>query len=181
MKKYVCLLLAMLMTVSLVGCGDSPKTGNISSNSPTVNDVLEQQMNAGDTSPEPESSGEKKEIKTGTVTDVDIDLTVLDGTMVYSEVYNMLSDPAAYVGKTVKMNGDFALYYSEEYDQYYYACVIADATACCSQGLEFVLAGDYVYPDDYPELGDEITVAGTFDTYMEGEYQYCNLVDASFV
>lgn len=63
-------------------------------------------------------------------------------------------------------------------DAIYYACVIADATACCSQGLEFVLEGDYTYPDDYPELGTDITVVGTFDTYDENGQTYCHLIDA---
>lgn len=35
-----------------------------------------------------------------------------------------------------------------------------------------------VGPEDYPELGDTITVTGIFDTYIEGEYQYCQLIDA---
>ena len=65
-------------------------------------------------------------------------------------------------------------------DQIYFACIIADATACCSQGLEFFLAGEYTYPDDYPELGTEITVSGTFETYDEDGYMYCHLVDAVF-
>ena len=64
--------------------------------------------------------------------------------------------------------------------QVYYACVIADATACCQQGLEFVLSGNHTFPDDYPEVGEEITVTGTFGTYEEGGYQYCQLTEAEF-
>ena len=115
---------------------------------------------------------------------VDVDLTTLSSTMVYSEVYNMMVSPESYVGKTIKMNGQFALYQSVDAngnlipDQIYFACVIADATACCSQGLEFVLAGEHSYPDDYPELGTEITVVGTFQTYEDNGYMYCHLVDA---
>ena len=45
-----------------------------------------------------------------------------------------------------------------------------DATACCAQGIEFVLTEDYVYPDDYPEVDEEICVVGVFDTYQEGDY-----------
>ena len=118
---------------------------------------------------------------------VDVDLTVLSSTMVYSEVYNMMCTPDDYIGKTVKMEGQFALYQSVDEngtlipDQIYFACVIADATACCSQGLEFVLAGEHSYPDDYPELGTEITVIGTFQTYEENGYMYCQLVDARMV
>ncbi len=109
---------------------------------------------------------------------IDVDLTQLSSTMIYSEVYNMMNESDTYVGKTVKMGGQFALYQNSDGTKNYYAVVIADATACCSQGLEFVLEGDYTYPEDYPELGTEITVTGTFDTYDEDGYQYCHLVDA---
>lgn len=88
----------------------------------------------------------------------------------------MVYTPEDYMGKTVKMNGTFSIYESD--DRNYYTRLISDATACCSQGIEFVLDEDYTYPDDYPELGSEITVTGTFDTYTEGELTYCQLVDA---
>ena len=52
------------------------------------------------------------------------------------------------------------------------------ATTSASQGLEFVLAGEHSYPADYPELGTEITVVGTFQTYEENGYMDCHLVNA---
>jgi len=113
-------------------------------------------------------------------TKVDIDLTKLSSTMVYSEVYNMMSMPENYIGKTVRMEGDFYTYYDENQNQYYFACLIRDATACCAQGIEFVLAGDYTYPDDYPEEGSSVCVSGVFDTYEDGPYTYCTLRNAKF-
>ena len=110
--------------------------------------------------------------------EVDVDLTILSSTMVYSEVYNMISNPEEYLGKTVRMKGPFAFFHDEATDNYYFACIIQDATACCAQGIEFVLTEDYVYPDDYPEVDEEICVVGVFDTYMEGEYRYCTLRNA---
>jgi len=53
--------------------------------------------------------------------------------------------------------------------------------ACCAQGLEFAFAGKPVYPDDYPELGAEITVVGTFEWYEEDGCRYYRLGNASFV
>lgn len=108
----------------------------------------------------------------------DVDLTALSATMVYSEVYNMTVTPDDYLGKTVKMNGSFSIYQDPDTGKNYYACIIADATSCCSQGIEFVLEGDCSYPEDYPELGEEITVSGVFDTYEEDGYTYCQLIDA---
>lgn len=113
--------------------------------------------------------------------EADVDLTILSSTMVYSEVYNMMVTPNDYIGKTVKMTGVFAVYEDESTGNIYYACIIQDATACCSQGIEFVLEGDYVYPDDYPELGETITIEGEFETYTEGEDMYCRLKNAKML
>lgn len=109
---------------------------------------------------------------------IDIDLTNASATVVYSEVYDMMYFPENYVGKTIKMDGLFTYYYDEAMDKYYFACIIMDATACCSQGIEFELTDDYVYPDDYPEDGGDICVVGTFDTYEEDGFTYCVLRDA---
>ena len=93
----------------------------------------------------------------------------------------MLDVPENYVGKTVKMKGAFDCYHDEAADQYYFACIIQDATACCAQGIEFILTDDYRYPDDYPEIGNEICVIGTFDTYTEGDFTYATLRDAKLL
>ncbi len=95
---------------------------------------------------------------------IDVDLTSLSSTMVYSEVYNMVFYPENYVGKTVKMKGSYAIFYDEDMEKYYHTCIISDATACCAQGIEFELTDDYAFPDDYPEEDDVVCVTGTFDT-----------------
>lgn len=110
-------------------------------------------------------------------TTVDIDLTNLSSTMVYSEVYNMMYEPENYIGKTVKMEGTTSIFHDETTGVTYYACVIADATACCQQGLEFVLADSYDQ-SDYPELDQYIVVKGVFETYEENGITYCHLVNA---
>lgn len=45
--------------------------------------------------------------------------------------------------------------------------------------IEFVLGGDYSYPDDYPAIGTEITVVGKFNYYTEGFTTYCQLLNAN--
>lgn len=112
---------------------------------------------------------------------VDLDLTVLSSTMVYSEVYNMMLSPDDYVGKRIKMEGIFSIYYDEGSEKYYFACIIMDATACCSQGIEFEPSDEYSYPEDFPEAGSFVCVEGVFDTYMEGENMYCTLRDAGLI
>ena len=114
---------------------------------------------------------------------VDVDLTQLSSTMVYSEVYAMMTEPENYIGKTVRMHGNFA---TQEYNgQRLYACIVQDATACCAQGLEFEPESTLSYPDDFPEPGAEITVTGTFDSYKEevdgNTYIYLVLRNAQMV
>ena len=91
----------------------------------------------------------------------------------------MLYTPDDYIGKTVKMKGAFAYYEDPETKEQYFACIIADAMACCSQGLDFIPTDEYTYPDDYPELNAEITVTGTFEIYEKNGIQYCGLANAA--
>ncbi len=111
----------------------------------------------------------------------DVDLTQLSSTMVYSEVFSMMMAPEDYVGKTVKMTGLYSYFHDELTDKDYSACVVQDATACCAQGIEFVLTDDYHYPEDYPEIDEEITVTGVFSLYTEGEYTFFTLKNAELL
>lgn len=205
MKKSFYILLCMVISLSLAGCGSSGdnSSGISSSQQNSVSDVLESGMEAydsqsssynGQTDGTAESSaGQRRsgisanapapeapdpDAALSSTEGIDIDLTALSSTMVYAEVYDMVSDPDKYIGRTVRMRGDFASYHDETGGRYYFGCIIRDATACCAQGIEFVLTDDYVYPDDYPEEGSEVTVTGAFDTYREGESLYCTLRDA---
>ena len=122
-------------------------------------------------SKQPETTGENSAGK------IDVDLTALSSTMVYSEVYNMLNAPEGYVGKTVKMTGGYSAFMDESTGAVYRVCMIADAAACCAQGTEFVLKEG----EEYPEMESDITVVGTFQLYDENGSTYCHLVDASII
>lgn len=41
---------------------------------------------------------------------VDIDLTKMSSTMVYSTVFNMVNNPVKFVGKTMRMRGEYTTY-----------------------------------------------------------------------
>ncbi len=118
---------------------------------------------------------------TEAASDVDVDLTSLSSTFVYSEVYNMMTNPDDYMGKKICMEGAFSHYHDDTTGKDYYACIIQDATACCSQGIEFEFEGEHKYPEDYPEEGATIRVEGVYDTYMEGDSKYCTLRAARFL
>ena len=124
MKKLFCVLLAALLLCTLAACGHE------------------------DTAQKPAAEAAEDTAA------LDIDLTVLSSTMVYSEVYSMMSFPDDYIGNTVKMKGQFAIGYVYN----------TDGT-----------------PDEYPELGAEITVVGTFEWYEEDGFRYYRLGNASFV
>lgn len=108
--------------------------------------------------------------------DADVDLTILSSTMVFGEVFNIVISPEEYLGKTIKIRGEYYSYYDNETDNNHFFVVIADAAACCQQGLEFVLNEDYRYPEDYPEDGAEIEFTGVFDEYEEAGHTYYYLI-----
>ena len=182
MKRLFCLLLAACVMLSLCACGkDSEKdAGN---DTPSSNVEVSAPPESIPTPKEQETPGKSKPSHPS-AGKVDVDLTVLSSTMVYSEVYNMLyNDPAHYLGKTVKARGTFSIYQLVtdgvlQPDPVSYACIISDATACCAEGMEFVLKDDLAYPDDYQELGAELTVIGEFQSYEENGMTWYHLVNA---
>ena len=107
---------------------------------------------------------------------VDFDIAAMSETMAYSFVYQMLNDPKTYLTKTVRVRGPLAISHFDQTDKDYYYVVIADTTACCSQGLEFRLPENAVLPAD----GETVEIVGTFSTYDElNVTYYC--VDATDV
>ena len=192
MKRIFCLLLAVCMMASLCACGkDSEKdagndtpSSDVEVSAPTESIPAPNEQETQDEQQTPEEPEQTQTSADG----VDVDLTVLSSTMVYSEVYNMLYFyPEDYYGKNVKMTGQFNVYQWVDESGIVadmpvaYACIISDATACCAEGVEFVLEGDYTYPDDYPELGTEITVIGEFQSYEENGVTWYHLVNARMV
>jgi hypothetical protein len=208
MNKWISILLCLVLVLAVTGCGNSSSANKPGSNQPAgVNDVIEQGMAEADSKKSDSTSQplennsqnqqntESQEMKTlepsleadttskpdGSADGVDVDLTMLSSTMVYSEVYNMMTTPDDYIGKVVKMNGAFTVFHDEGSSDYFFACIVKDATACCAQGIEFLLAGEHSYPKDYPYEGDEICVVGVYDTYKDGDSTYCTLKNAKIV
>ena len=154
MKKTALILSLVLCAVSFVSCGSS-------------------------SSVESSESEQTTESVPAAEEGIDYDLTTMSSTMIYSTVSNMLLYPDVYEGKMVKLEGNFSVYHDEKADKYLFAAIVPDATACCQQGIEFVLDGDYKYPDDYPEEGQSITIKGKFTTYNEYGFNYAQLQNAT--
>ena len=165
------------MAVVLVGCG-SPEAASVQKTEVAEEQVAEElEVEVEDS----ESLENELLLEDETVEadpGVDLDLTALSSTMVYSEVFNMMMAPEEYEGKTIKMDGVCNVYQDSETGKTYYACIVQDATQCCSQGLEFVLDESQYEASDYPENGDEIVISGDFSTYTEGEYQYITILNS---
>ena len=109
MKRIFCLLLAACMMLSLCACGKG-REKDAGNDTLSSNEEVSASAESIPTPKEQETPGESKPSQPA-AGKVDVDLTVLSSTMVYSEVYNMLYyDQESYYGKTVKANGIFAIY-----------------------------------------------------------------------
>ncbi|MCR5305530.1 MAG: hypothetical protein K6E36_03415 [Oscillospiraceae bacterium] len=168
--RYLAVVSALLLT----GCGNT--------NTQKIDDLIAAQENTNkpaaeqtETSAPPKPAVDVPDASNG---EYDVDLTVLDSNMVYAQVYDMAFGETDYSGKLVRAKGAFNYYQDPQTNKEYFAVLISDATACCAQGIEFVLAGSYRYPDDYPAPGSEIVVHGTFNTYRDETGAYVQLKDA---
>ena len=102
--------------------------------------------------------------------DVDVDLTTMSGTMVYSYVADMLANPDNYKGKVVRMAGDSNTTHGGTH-----SCIIYDALGCCAEGMEYSLKDMDL---DYPQDGDKITVVGKFATYKQNGNLHYTLIES---
>lgn len=196
MKNRMIQIISVLSLILVSGCSSAKKSDAVASaqDSQDLTDVIselaakqEEEALAEKAAEEAAAAEEEKNrepeetvtnVKLMEWTDyVDIDLREMSATMIYSEVFNMMMNPDEYSGKKIRIFGMYTHYHSPD-DKYYFACIVKDATACCAQGLEFVLNDSYVYPDDYPVDGDEVVVTGIFETYEEGNYVVLHLKDA---
>ena len=198
MKRTGIEIWLLAAVVLLSGCGKQTDNGKGINSGKTVDKVIESQVKKEEQKKTEESTKEDTQKNDQQNTDtqttenvqgsvnapeaaVDVDLSVMDSDMIYATVYQMMSDPEQYVGKTFRIEGKFYVTYDEMTKNQYYYCVIKDATECCAQGLEFVWGdGSHIYPDEYPTDGTEVIVDGTFELYMENDSRYCRLANADF-
>lgn len=160
MKKLFLLLICM----TLLSCKAKDKTNNAG---------LEAAAAAKNTVVEPvENTAEQSK--------VDLDLTKMSATMIYSTIFDMLVMAEDYIDKNIKVKGWFETYTDPQTAELYYAVVVPDATACCQQGLEFVWPGEHTYPDDFPKPGEDITVTGIYKLIENDGITY-NYLEASSV
>lgn len=162
MKRLLAIL--MILAIALLsGCGGGADRAAGPTPAPTETPVATAEPIPDAPLP---SSEEARESDPGFY---DVDLAGMGATMVYSYVFSIVSDPAQYVGQRFRVRGAYDITYWSATGLNYNFIVVADATACCAQGLEFVLNDGLSYPAE----GDQIEITGTFGTYEElGETYY---------
>ena len=90
--------------------------------------------------------------------------------------YRLGYDENFSINKTIKISGLFNVFTNENTGENYFAILIPDATACCQQGIEFVWQGNHIFPEDYPQINEEITIIGQYKVdYTSDGLQYCYL------
>ncbi|MBF1168764.1 MAG: hypothetical protein HXL85_03955 [[Eubacterium] sulci] len=193
MKKILACIICLTLAFGVTACGkasDKDSNGDTkiisdaknkqeNSKSNTKKDVSKKEVNkkevAGD-------AGKGKSSKTKSKTKgnkIDVDLNNLNANVVYSQVFLMMTEPDKFIGKRIRMSGQFNVYAAQEGNPSgvteYYAIIIADAQACCQQGIEFVWPG-HTYPDGFPEVKSNASVTGIFEVYEENGKKYCRLI-----
>ena len=193
MKKILACIICLTLAFGVTACGkasDKDSNGDTkiisdaknkqeNSKSNTKKEVSKKEVNkkevAGD-------AGKGKSSKSKSKTNgnkIDVDLNNLNANVVYAQVFQMMTEPDKFIGKRIRMSGQFNVYAAEEGNPSgvteYYAIIIADAQACCQQGIEFVWPG-HTYPDGFPEVKSNASVTGIFEVYEENGKKYCRLI-----
>lgn len=193
MKKILACIICLTLAFGVTACGkasDKDSNGDTkiisdaknkqeNSKSDTKKEVGKKEVNkkevAGDAG-KGKSSKSKSKTKGNKI---DVDLNNLNANVVYSQVYLMMTEPDKFIGKRIRMSGQFNVYAAQEGNPSgvteYYAIIIADAQACCQQGIEFVWPG-HTYPEGFPEVKSNASVTGIFEVYEENGKKYCRLV-----
>jgi hypothetical protein len=193
MKKILACIICLTLAFGVTACGkasDKDSNGDTkiisdaknkqeNSKSDTKKEVSKKEVNKKEVA---DDAGKGKSSKSKSKTNgnkIDVDLNNLNANVVYSQVFLMMTEPDKFIGKRIRMSGQFNVYAAQEGNPSgvteYYAIIIADAQACCQQGIEFVWPG-HTYPEGFPEVKSNASVTGIFEVYEENGKKYCRLV-----
>lgn len=193
MKKILACIICLTLAFGVTACGkasDKDSNGDTkiisdaknkqeNSKSDTKKEVSKKEVNKKEVA---DDAGKGKSSKSKSKTNgnkIDVDLNNLNANVVYSQVFLMMTEPDKFIGKRIRMSGQFNVYAAQEGNPSgvteYYAIIIADAQACCQQGIEFVWPG-HTYPDGFPEVKSNASVTGIFEVYEENGKKYCRLI-----
>ena len=188
MKKILACIICLTLAFGVTACG---KASDKDSNGDTkiISDAKNKQENYKSNTKKDVSkkevavdAGKGKSSKSKSKTNsnkIDVDLNNLNANVVYAQVFQMMTEPDKFIGKRIRMSGQFNVYAAQEGNPSgvteYYAIIIADAQACCQQGIECVWPG-HTYPEGFPEVKSNASVTGIFEVYEENGKKYCRLI-----
>ena len=193
MKKILACIICLTLAFGVTACGkasDKDSNGDTkiisdaknkqeNSKSDTKKEVSKKEVNKKEVAGDAEKGKSSKSKSKTKGNKIDVDLNNLNANVVYSQVFLMMTEPDKFIGKRIRMSGQFNVYAAEEGNPSgvteYYAIIIADAQACCQQGIEFVWPG-HTYPEGFPEVKSNASVTGIFEVYEENGKKYCRLV-----
>lgn len=188
MKKILACIICLTLAFGVTACGKASDKDSNGDTKIISNAKNKQENSKSDTKKEVNKkevagdAGKGKSSKSKSKTKgnkIDVDLNNLNANVVYSQVFLMMTEPDKFIGKRIRMSGQFNVYAAEEGNPSgvteYYAIIIADAQACCQQGIEFVWPG-HTYPEGFPEVKSNASVTGIFEVYEENGKKYCRLV-----
>ena len=106
-----------------------------------------------------------KEIPKQEAAKVDMDLTLVNQMMVYTQVFYMIQKPQDYVEKTIRLPGTCTITKNRYTQERHYNCNVSDANGCCATMIRFNMADGNQLP---PRNGEPITIRGRFELVSEG-------------
>jgi hypothetical protein len=174
MKKikalFTAFVLAAACLVLLTGCGVSPTSGELPSQSndvgARVSYIPEGTPPAPDSTPGGGAAKGADVPASGAATKVDIEIGEKMFISQTNDIYLNVDD---YLGKTVKYEGIFDVYAFPEEDFEYYS-VIRYGPGCC--GYDGNAGFEVVWDGDYPKQDDWVEAVGVLEIYEEEGYEY---------
>ena len=112
---------------------------------------------------------------------IDIDMTNFSITILFALLQNLVNYPDDYIGKVIKIKGDFKSWKDETTNEDVYLINISDEAACCSAEIQIVFDKDSFDISQLPDVGDEITVIGRFDSNYKNNVFFSYLADSVIV
>lgn len=172
MMKRALLIALCIAALALTGCGQKQAPDTAVSTSTTAAPAQTVQAVQTESPTAAPVLSEKADTPASESSATEIDLTSMSSTMVYSYVFNMISAPDDFIGQRFRIRGTYDEEYWDQTNMTYHYILIADAAACCAQGLEFVLTDGSAA---YPQVGEEFEISGVFGTYIENGTLYIQI------
>ena len=137
LKKIILIAVCAFMTLGCVCCG-SAKT---------------------ETNPQKSGSSNTNASSSG---GFDYDLSKMGESTAYAQLVDFMNNQPSYLGKTIKIKGDFYIQSADDNSKDYYYIILNDTTACCSAYIECIANGcSLPAKSSNPDTGDIVTITAT--------------------